>query len=146
MKWSRKFKFGIMAGCVIATIACMIIFLMDTERFYVFYMIIVCVILTAWVFYYPVIKARKGAKQVARIRGTYDVTITDEGMVSFAGNPETPLAYDKYSRAVELSDSFAVRVDSGTTFCIPKSAMRPSQIEAVREIFKEYIKFESYVK
>ena len=143
MRYTKKVKYGLMAAIVLITVICMVMFITNPERFYVFFMVIFAVLMTAYLFYMPVIKAKKGACQVARINGTYEVTITSAGRIVLAGE-EDDLKQDKNSRAVELKESFAIRVNSYTTVCIPKRVMRESQIEAVREILKEFIKYTDY--
>lgn len=143
MRYTKKVKYGLMATIVLVAIFSMVIFAMDPDRFYVFFLVIMAVIMTIYLFYMPIIKAKKGAAQVARIGGTYEVAITSTGKIILAG-VEDDLKQDKNSRAVELKDSFAIRPNSYTTVCIPKRTMRPSQVEAVREILKEYIKYTDY--
>ncbi len=143
MRYTKKVKYGLMTAIVAVTVCCMVMFIMNPDRFYVFFMIIIAVLMTAYLFYMPVIKAKKGASQVARINGTYEVGITSTGKIILAGQ-EDDLKQDKNSRAVELKDSFAIRLNSYTTVCIPKRTMRESQIDAVRDILKEYIKYTDY--
>ncbi|MBQ0079178.1 MAG: hypothetical protein KBS66_04700 [Eubacterium sp.] len=143
MRYTKKVKYALMAGIVAVTVICMIMFIMDPERFYMFLMIIIAVLMTLYLFYMPVIKAKKGANMVARINGTYEVAITSTGKIILAGQ-EDDLKQDKNARAVELRDSFAIRPNSYTTVCIPKRTMRPSQVEAIREILQEYVKYTDY--
>lgn len=143
-RWKKKTKYAIMAALVIVTIFMMILFAMDPDKFYYFFIVIIAVLLTAYVFYYPSLKARKGAKQVARVNGTYEVKLTTDGKITLGREEEQTIKADAKSRAIELQDSFAIRVDALTTVCLPKRIMNENQIDAVRNILSQYIKFSVY--
>ncbi|MBQ9708079.1 MAG: hypothetical protein IJV66_02710 [Firmicutes bacterium] len=144
LRWSKKAQYGVMGFVVLLTVAIMIMFMIHPDRFYYFVIIIFAVILTAYVFYSPILRARKGAKAVARTKGTYEVSLTTDGMVSLAGADPVSLKADKRSRALELSDSFAVRMDPVTILCLPKRIMNHSQQDAVRKILSEHVNFKVY--
>lgn len=146
LRWSKKVKYGMMGFAVLLTLIMMVMFIMHPDRFYYFLIVILAVALTAYIFYSPALKARRGAKAVAKIDGTYEVSLSTDGKVSLAGGEARDLKADRNTRALELSDSFAVRLDGATILCIPKRIMNDTQQEAVRQILKENIKFSVYDK
>lgn len=144
LRWGKKVRYGMMGFVVLLTVIMMIMYIMHPDRFYYFLIVIMAVLLTAYIFYSPVLRARKGARSVMKLKGTYEVSLTTDGKVSLAGDEPRALDADKNTRALELADSFAIRLDAVTILCIPKRIMNDTQKESVRQILKKYIKFQTY--
>lgn len=145
VRWKKKTKYAVMTAMVAVTVAIMTMFALHPDRYYYFTIVIFAVILTSYVFYSPMLKARKGAKQVAKIDGIYEIKLTNDGKIIMGNSSqELDLKGDKNSRALELKDSFAIRMNGDITVCIPKRVMNESQQNAVRKILADNIKFIVY--
>jgi hypothetical protein len=100
------------------------------------------ILLLFYLIYMPVLKAKKGARAVAKANGVFKVEITDEGTISLPGQKPIDLDGDKDARAIETDALFIIRPDSAHTFCIPKRIMSDKESYGVREILSAYIKMD----
>ena len=141
-KRSRKFRLGAGALLALAAVFMLITFALDPNKVMNLFLALIAVLLLFYLIYFPVLKARRGARSVAKARGTYKVEITKEGTISIPKMKPIPLDGDKDARAIETDTILAIRPDSSHTYCIPKRVIRPKDLEDLRKILGTYIKVE----
>ena len=143
LAFKRSRKFQLIAGIALtaAIVLMLVLFALDTAKVMNFFLAIVGIVLLFYLIYFPVLKARKGARAVAKAKGTYRVAITDTGTISLPHAKPIDLDGDKDARAIETDDLFVIRPDYAHTFCIPKRVMKEKEIYGVREILSAYITF-----
>ncbi|MBQ2064353.1 MAG: hypothetical protein II456_07215 [Firmicutes bacterium] len=122
-----------------AAVIMLVTYAMDSTKIMNLILALTAVLLLFYLIYTPVLKAKKGARQVARANGVFKVEITDAGTISLPGQKPIPLDGDKDARTIETNELFIIRPDSGHTFCIPKRIMNEKEIYGVREILQAYI-------
>lgn len=143
MKWSPKARKIIGAILTAITVGMLSVYYLDSRKIHYFFIIIFAILMLYYLIYIPVLKAKKGAKEVARKNGTYKIKLTDKGKIVLSGTDESELLGDKDARAIETKTLFVLRTDKSTTICLPKRIMKQDEIEDVREIIKAYLKYKS---
>ena len=141
-KRSKRFQLIIGAVLTLAAVLMLVLFAMDNRKIMDLFLAIIAILMLFYLIYYPVIKAKRGARSVAKTNGTYKIEITDMGTISIPNTKPIDLEGDKDSRTVETDDLFVIRPDSGHTFCIPKRIMSSVQINGVREILTAYMDYQ----
>ena len=136
---SRPFKLAVGCALVAVVVILLILFVMDPRKIHYFMLVILALLLLFYMIYMPVLKARRGAKQVARQKGTYQVTVGEDGVLALQ-QEQVPLAGDRNARAYETERIFAIRTNTTRTFCLPKRLMTQTQIERVRQILAAHTK------
>ena len=141
LAFKRSGKFRLIAGIILtaAAVLMLVLFAMDNTKVMDLFLAVIAILLLFYLIYFPVLKARKGARAVERAKGTYRVAITDTGTISLPHEKPINLDGDKDARAIETDDLFVIRPDSYHTFCIPKRVMKEKEIYGVREILAAYI-------
>ena len=123
-KWDRRFRLFAGLGLSVIAIVLMVLFAMDNRKIHYFFIVILCVLLLFYLVYMPIVKARRGARTVARSSGTFRIVLSPEGTIG---------------------DIFVIRPDSASTFCLPKRIMKSTEIKDVRAILSGHIKYISMV-
>ena len=143
LAFKRSNKFRLIAGIVLtaAAVLMLVLFALDNAKVMDLFLAIIAILLLFYLIYFPVLKARKGARAVKKAKGTYRVAITDTGTISLPHAKPINLQSDKDSRAIETDELFVIRPDSSHTFCIPKRVMKEKEIYGVREILSAYITY-----
>ena len=136
---SRTFKLAVGCGLVAVIVVLLILFVLDPRKIHYFMIVILALLLLFYLIYMPAIKARRGARQVAKTDGTYQLELTEDGQLRLQ-NETIPLAGDKNARAYETDRIFAIRTDTARTFCLPKRLMAEEQIGRVRQVLTQYTK------
>ncbi|MGN8763468.1 hypothetical protein [Hornefia butyriciproducens] len=144
-KWDRRFRLFAGLGLSVIAIVLMVLFAMDNRKIHYFFIVILCVLLLFYLVYMPIVKARRGARSVARSRGTFRIVLSPEGTIGIPGQEPQELEGDKDARAIETDDIFVIRPDSASTFCLPKRIMKSTEIKDVRAILSGHIKYISMV-
>lgn len=104
------------------------------------FLALLCVLMMFGVWYVPVIKSRKGAQKVSRVKGKYELKLTKEGDLELKKGQKISLNGDKDARACETGIVFAIRPNRTMTFCIPKRILNPDEIIFVREVLELKVK------
>lgn len=143
LAFKRSRKFQLIAGIALtaAAVIMLVTFALDSRKVMNLFLALLAVLLLFYLIYFPVLKARKGARSVAKANGVYKVEVVDVGTISLPNMKPIDLAGDKDARAVETDNIIAIRPDSSHTFCIPKRVMKEKEIYGVREILSAYIKY-----
>ncbi|MBR0308725.1 MAG: hypothetical protein IJH92_07515 [Mogibacterium sp.] len=129
---SRRTRVLIGAALAAVAVILLVLFAMDGTRAHYLFLAICSVALLFYIMYQPVLSARKGARQVERINGTYHVTLHDDETIDLPGEKGLKLFSDKYSRIVETDNVFAIRVDAAHTVCIPKRLLKDNEAGMIR--------------
>ena len=142
LAFKRSKTFQISAGIALtaAAVFLLVSFALDNTKVMNLFLALIDVLLLFYLIYFPVLKARKGARSVAKADGIYKIEITDTGTIRLPNAEPIDLDGDKDARAVETDTIFVIRPDTGHTFCIPKRVMNEKEVYGVREILKAYIK------
>ena len=126
----------------VAIVIMLVTYAMDSTKVMNLMLALIGILLLFYLIYMPVLKAKKGARAVAKANGVFKVEITDEGTISLPGQKPIDLDGDKDARAIETDALFIIRPDSAHTFCIPKRIMSDKESYGVREILSAYIKMD----
>jgi len=136
---SRTFKLAVGCGLVAVIVILLVLFVLDPRKIHYFMIVILALLLLFYLIYMPAVKARRGARQVVKTGGTYQLELTEDGQLRL--QKETiPLAGDKNARAYETNRIFAIRTDTARTFCLPKRLMQEDQMSRVRAILTQHTK------
>ena len=129
---SRKIR--ILISVILTAIAAvlLVLFAMESTRAHYFFLAICSVALLFYILYQPVISARRGARQVERVNGTYHVIVHEDGTIDLPGEKNLKVKGDKYARTIETDEVFALRIDAQHTICIPKRVMKDADEELIR--------------
>ena len=141
-RWSRRFRLAIGIGLTIVAVIMLILFALDSAKIHYFFIAIVAVLMLAYLVYMPVLKAKKGAKNVARASqrgGKFHLALSPNGLMELGDNESLLLGEVKGGRAIETPSLFILRPDNYHTCCLPKRIMKDSDIEGVREILCKYL-------
>jgi hypothetical protein len=142
LAFRRSKTFKVVAGsCLILLAAAMLIlYALDPRKLHYFYIAIIAVILLFYLIYVPALKARHGAKAVAKTGGTYELTYTEEGSIILPGGIKVQISGDKSARFIETDRSLIIRTDSAHTFCIPKRVMKEEEIYGLKKLLNDHLK------
>jgi hypothetical protein len=136
-------KPGLRRSAAIALLALsaglIVLYALYPARLEYFFLPLLCLAMYWGLMYYPAFTARRGARQVAKIGGTYKVDIHPSGLIRAAGE-DTQLAGDKDARAFETPALFIIRPDRRHTFCLPKRIMNEAQITELRKTLETHLK------
>ena len=119
----------------------LVLFALDNSKAMDLFLAIIAILLLYYLIYFPILRARRGAKGVEKAKGTYRVEITDAGTISLPHAKPINLDGDKDVRTIETDDLFIIRPDTLHTFCIPKRVMKEKEIYGVREILAAYMSY-----
>lgn len=136
---SRRFKRTIGTALTLLAVVLLTLFYLDPTRIHYAYLAVIAILLLFYLIYMPVLKARKGAKQVAKQKGIYQVSLMEDGSLS-TQQGVCMLSGDKNARAIETADLFVIRTDNRQTFCLPKRVMDEKEIEGARKILTRHMK------
>lgn len=114
----------------------LILFAMDSRKVHYLLLALIAILLLFYLIYHPVLRARKGAANVAKINGLYKVTLNGTGQIRLPGNETLQFGEDKYARAVETDTIFALRIDAQHTLCIPKRILTEHEINQLRQMIE----------
>jgi hypothetical protein len=98
-----------------------------------------CAALMLFVMYAPALKARRGARAVARTGGTYCYVLSAADGIILNNGQAVPLDGDPDARAIESARVFAIRPDREHSFCIPKRVLKEEEITAIRRLLHNCI-------
>ena len=145
LAFKRSRRFQLAAGIVLtaAAVLMLVLFALDPRKVMDLFLAIVAILLLFYLIYFPVLKAKRGARSVARTGGTYRVEITDMGTISIPHQKPIDLDGDKDARAIETPFLFIIRPDTAHTFCIPKRVMKDHEVNGVRDILSSYMRYEN---
>lgn len=126
---------------VLLSLAAALIVFYGLYPYHLEYMALALLSLALWVMVvpYPSYKAKRGARAVARAKGTYQVELFSDGYIQPWVSQRLPLSGDKAARGCETEQLFVLRPDSQHTFCLPKRAMKPAEIDFVRQTLAQYL-------
>lgn len=141
MKWSKKVRKAIGVILTLIAIGLLGAYYLDSQKIHYFMMTILSILLLYYLIYVPELKAKRGAKAVAKQKGTYRVKLTEEG-TAVLEKETIELAGDKDARAIETKDLYIIRPDRMHTLCIPKRVMKKEEVEEVRELLKQHMKYQ----
>ena len=143
-RWSKAFQLGIGAALTLIAAIMLILFALDSTRIHFFFIAIVAVLMLGYLVYTPVLKAKKGAANVAKAGqrgGKFRLSLSPDGLMTLGDGEEVNLADSKGGRAIETDALFILRPDNLHTCCLPKRIMTDKEIEGVREILSTFLKF-----
>lgn len=131
-KWGRTK--GIVLTSVLTAIAVvmLILYYRDRRGVHYFFLSVLTILVLTYLIYMPVLKAKKGAKNVSRQNGLYRIELTGDGRIK-SGKEVVDLKGDEDARVIETDMIFAIRPDRIHTFCIPKRILSKEEIMKVRE-------------
>lgn len=140
-KRSKKWK--MLSGIFLAVVAIVMLILryFDQNGIHYSFIALVAILMLFDLIYAPMIKAKLGARKVAKQNGLYKIAVTATGQLRLPNGDVMDLANDKDARVIETSKIFALRPDGRHTFCIPKRILRSDEA-GIREIFKAYLKYQ----
>ncbi len=125
--------------CLTAAAVCLLIlFAADSRGIHYLFLAAIAILLLFYLLYHPVLSARKGARNVAKANGTYQITVNGSGRIRLPGNQTLQFGEDKYARAVETDSIFALRIDTQHTLCIPKRILKEREILQIRQMIEEH--------
>lgn len=141
LAFKRSRKFQLAAGIVLtaAAVLMLVLFALDPRKVMDLFLAIIAILLLFYLIYFPVLKAKRGARSVAKAQGTYKVEITDMGTISIPRMKPIDIDGDRDARAVETDELFIIRPDTAHTYCIPKRVMKDKEAYGVREILSAYV-------
>jgi hypothetical protein len=137
---SPKVRTAVGAALLITAAVLTVLYACEPSKLEYFFLSAMALGIFAAVAYYPALKAKSGARKVARIGGEYKVELLMDGLIRTPGNAVFPVAGDKRARAFETESIFVIRPDAMNTFCLPKRVMSPDEIAAARHILAEHLK------
>lgn len=127
---------------LMAISACLtVLYALNPYRFEFFLLPLLSLALLGFIYYLPRLKAARGARQVQRVGGFYDVKIDSRGFLQTGNGEVVSLDGDRQARAFESIGLFVIRPDTRNSFCLPKRVMTNEQIELTRSILRDKIKF-----
>lgn len=88
-----------------------------------------------YVIYQPALAARRGASKVSKTGGEYHIILNEDGSCELPDGTKLDMGADKYARAIETDNVFAVRFDGEHTVCIPKRILKDKEEVFIREHF-----------
>lgn len=138
-KRSKKFKMAIGAALTLIAAVLLIGFVKDPTAVHFFFLAILSILLLFYLIYMPALHARRGAKEVKKTKGTYQIRFTEGGKVTTPTGTFS-LAGDKNARALETKNLFVIRTDTAQTFCLPKRIMKEQEILEIRQLLAEHLK------
>jgi hypothetical protein len=137
-KRSRKSRYIVsVILCVIAAIL-VVQYAMDMYAIQYAFLGLVSALLAFLVIWYQPHKAKRGAKKISKLKGTYKIKLSSDGYITPYGADALAISGDKDCRAFETDTIFALRMTTVHNFCFPKRAMNSFEINLTREILQKY--------
>lgn len=131
---SKKAKIFYFAGLTGISAYMLLLFALDSRKLHCLFLALIAVALLFYLLYRPVFCARKGAENVVRTNGTYQVELSASGLIRLPPDQVLKFGSDRYARFVETDYIFALRIDAQHTLCIPKRILKESEIDRIRDI------------
>lgn len=140
-KWTNKKK--LIIGIFLTAVAVIMLILRFFDKAGIHYSFIafVAILMLFYLIYAPLLKAKFGARSVARQKGRYKFAVTATGELILPNGEIMELSNDKDARVIETSRIFVLRPDGRHTFCIPKRVLKSDEA-GIREIFKAYLNYQ----
>ncbi len=138
-KRSRRTRYILACALMVLAAAFVVAYALNPTNLNYFFLPLCAVAVFFLIIYYPRLKAAKGAKKVARLGGTYKVSLSSDGYLTPTGEAAIALSGDKNARAFETDGLFVIRPDSQHTFCFPKRCMSGKEIALTRETLESKI-------
>lgn len=140
-KWSNKKKLIIGIFLTAVAVIMLVLRFFDKSGIHYSFIAFVSILMLFYLIYAPMLKAKFGARSVARQKGLYKFTITSAGELILPNGEVMELSNDKDARVIETSRIFILRPDGRHTFCIPKRILKGDE-SGIREIFKAYLTYQ----
>ena len=139
-KWNKKIYLFMGTALTAIAVAMLIGYYLDSQKLHFFLLAIFSILMLYYLIYVPVLKAKRGAQKVSKINGTYRVRIARDGKIHM-GKDTIDIKGDKDARVIETDHLYVLRPDNSNTFCLPKRIMKKEEVEELRKLFQEYIKY-----
>lgn len=140
-KWSNKTKLMIGIFLTVVAVIMLILRFFDKAGIHYSFIAFLAILMLFYLIYAPILKAKFGARSVARQKGRYKYAVTATGQLILPNGEVMELSNDKDARVIETSRIFVLRPDGRHTFCIPKRILKSDEAE-IREIFKAYLNYQ----
>ncbi len=92
------------------------------------------------VYYMPLYRRQKIARETHKLNGTYVVTFNGDGFVTSGREGQINVHSDKTARAVESDRLYVIRLENFYTFCIPKRCLSQDEDQFIHDFLVQNIR------
>ena len=137
-KWSRKTRAVLGPSLITMAATLIVLYAFNPHQLEYFIVPLLALAVYAQVICGPAVRAARGAKSVASARALFRVSVNAAGFIENENGSRVRVCGDRYARAVETVDLFALRADARNTFCLPKRAMTTFETDFLRRVLEKH--------